>query len=54
MKFKEFLTEGKSKEASEVLQLMDKDYSYEKALTKVLANSKVDKKKLEKELNKYI
>jgi len=48
---------SKSKEASAVLQLLDGDeeISYEKALAKVLkANPKVDKKTLEKELDKYI
>jgi hypothetical protein len=45
----------KSKEASLVLQLMDKDYSYEKALTAVLKKHKnIDRAKLEKELDKYI
>jgi hypothetical protein len=45
----------KSKEASLVLQLMDKDYSYEKALTAVLKKHKnIDRVKLEKELDKYI
>ena len=45
----------KSKEASLVLQLMDKDYSYEKALTAVLKNHKnIDRATLEKELDKYI
>jgi hypothetical protein len=45
----------KSKEASLVLQLMDKDYSYEKALTAVLKNHKnIDRVTLEKELDKYI
>ena len=41
--------------ASKVLQLMDKDYSYSKALKKVLdENRKKTKKKLEKNLNQYI
>jgi hypothetical protein len=45
----------KSKEASMVLQLMDKDYTYGDALKKVLSKYKtVNKNKLEKELNKYI
>jgi hypothetical protein len=45
----------KSKEASLVLQLMDKDYSYEKALTAVLKKHKnIDRATLEKELDKYI
>ena len=49
--------EEKSKEASEVLQLMDddEDANYGKALKAVLKKyPKVDKKTLEKELNKYI
>jgi hypothetical protein len=46
---------GKSKAVSKVLQLMDKDYSYEKALKEVLKSDKrLSKKKLEKELNAYI
>jgi hypothetical protein len=45
----------KSKEASLVLQLMDKDYSYEKALTAVLKTHKnIDRATLETELDKYI
>jgi len=49
--------EGKSKEASAVLKLMDadEDGDYQKALAAVLkANPHADKKKLEKELDKYI
>ncbi len=46
---------AKSKAASKVLQLMDKDFSYSEALKKVLSEDKrLDKKKLEKELDKYI
>lgn len=55
--FKDYILEEKSKEASEVLQLMDKDEDadYGKALKAVLKKyPKVDKKALEKELNKYI
>ena len=49
------LTESKSVAASKVLQLMDKDYSYQKALSKVLAdNPALDKTKLEQELDAYI
>jgi hypothetical protein len=45
----------KSKSASKVLQLMDKDFSYEKALRKTLREDKrLSKKKLEKELDIYI
>jgi len=45
----------KSKAASKVLQLMDKDYSYQKALAKTLREDKrLSKKKLENELNTYI
>lgn len=58
MKFSDYrklLTEEKSKEASEVLQLMDKDYSYADAVKAVLKkNPSIDKNKLEKELEKYI
>lgn len=46
---------AKSKAASKVLQLMDKDYSYSEALKKVLKDDKrLSKKNLELELNKYI
>ncbi|MDP3914393.1 MAG: hypothetical protein Q8R96_11740 [Bacteroidota bacterium] len=45
----------KSKSVSKVLQLMDKDYSYQKALNSVLKSDKrLSKTKLEKELNLYI
>jgi hypothetical protein len=47
----------KSKACSQVLQLMDseEDYSYQKALKKVLdSNPNIKKADLEKELNKYI
>ena len=45
----------KSKEASSVLQLMDKDYTYQEALNKVLKdNPKINKTNLEKELDIYI
>lgn len=47
----------KSKACSKVLQLMDseEDYSYGKALKKVLSEDKrLSKTKLEKELNAYI
>ncbi len=46
---------AKSNAAKKVLQLMDKDYSYTEALKKTLNEDKrLDKKKLEKELDKYI
>ena len=46
---------AKSKNASKVLKLMDKDYSYSSALKKVLSEDKrLSKKKLEKELEKYV
>lgn len=49
------LLENKSKEASMVLQLMDKDYSYGEALKATLKKYKnVDRETLETELNKYI
>lgn len=45
----------KSKACSKVLQLMDNDYSYLKALKKVLSEDKrLSRKKLEKELYNYI
>lgn len=45
----------KSKACTEVLRLMDKDYSYSEALKIVLSiNKNIDRKKLEKELDKYI
>lgn len=46
--------EGKSTEASKVLQLMDKDSSYKEAVDKVVKETGVDRVKLEKELDKYI
>ena len=47
--------EKKSKEAKKVLQLMDEDYTYQQALKIVLnENQNINKKNLEKELNKYI
>lgn len=49
------IVENKSKEASMVLQLMDKDYSYGEALKATLKKYKnVDRETLETELNKYI
>ncbi len=46
---------AKSKAASKVLKLMDKDYSYQKALKSVLKSDKrLSKSKLEKELDNYI
>jgi DNA-directed RNA polymerase subunit L len=49
------IVENKSKEASMVLQLMDKDYSYSEALKATLKKYKnVDRDTLESELNKYI
>lgn len=54
MNFREYLTE-KSKEARAVLKLMDQDYEYQDALKKVLKDDpKLNKKKLEKELETYI
>lgn len=45
----------KSKLCSEVLQLMDKDYSYEEALLKVFTENKhIDIGELETELSQYI
>lgn len=45
----------KSLACSKVLQLMDQDYSYQKALNLVLRNDKrLNKVKLENELNYYI
>ena len=45
----------KSKACSKVLQLMDQDYSYSKALRKTLNEDKrLSKVKLEKELENYI
>jgi hypothetical protein len=46
---------NKSKAASAVLQLMDKDFSYTEALKKVLSeNRKLTREKLEKELDLFI
>ena len=48
-------TVKKSKAASDVLKLMDKDYSYREAVKIVLGlNSKLSKDRLETELNKYV
>lgn len=45
----------KSKSASKVLKMMDMDYSYSDSLKFVLKQDKrLNKKKLEKELNNYI
>ena len=45
----------KRKAASRVLRLMDEDYSYQEALRISLTENKgVDKRTLEKELNRYI
>ena len=45
----------KSKQCAKVLQLMDEDFTYSKALKKVLSeNPKTNKTELEKELNIYI
>ncbi len=44
----------KTKLASEVLQLMDKDYSYGDALKMILKENKITKEKLEKDLDPYI
>ncbi len=45
----------KSVACSKVLQLMDEDYSYQKALREVLKkNKRLDKAKLEAELDNYI
>ncbi len=45
----------KSSECSEVLQLMDQDFSYSEALQTVLKNNPTtDKVQLENELNNYI
>ena len=47
--------EYKTPECSKVLQLMDKDYTYEEALKKVLREDPyVSRGTLEIELNKYI
>jgi hypothetical protein len=44
----------KSKAAKKVLQLMDKDFSYQDALRQVLKDKRISKTKLEKELDYYI
>lgn len=52
---KKDITSKKSKEASAVLNLMDKDYEYQQALKIVLRkNPKVKKSELEEELNLFI
>ena len=46
---------AKSKAASKVLKMMDKDYTYAAALKKVLQEDKrLSKKNLEAELNAYV
>ena len=48
-------TKTKSEECRQVLQLMDKDFSYIEALTKVITENKlISKSFLEKELDLYI
>lgn len=55
VKTKTFTKPKKTVACSKVLQLMDKDYSYQKALKEVLKNDKrLNKAKLEIELDKYI
>lgn len=45
----------KSRGAKKVLQLMDQDYTYGRALSKALRDDKrLSKKRLEEELNRYI
>ena len=45
----------KTKQCKRVLQLMDQDFNYQKALKKVLKdNPGIEKTELEKELNIYI
>jgi len=55
MRFKEYLEEAKkSKSASKVLQLMDKDMEYVDAVKKVSKEDNIPIKKLEKELEPFI
>lgn len=50
-KIKEFLEKGKSEQASNVLQLMDTDYSYMEALTEtLLVFDDISKEELELEI----
>jgi len=44
----------KTKSASKVLKLMDKDYSYGEALRKVMKEDKISRYKLEKQLEPFI
>lgn len=44
----------KSKSASKVLQLLDKDYSYADAIRKVVKEDKITRTKLEKQLEPFI
>lgn len=44
----------KTKEAKMVLQMMDKDYSYQDALKMVIKKTGINKKKLEKDLDHWI
>lgn len=56
--FKDWLNEGmkpkKSKSASKVLKLMDKDMEYVDAVKKVSKEDNIPKVKLEKELEPFI
>ena len=56
--FSEFLKEKKAvkktKSASKVLQLMDKDWSYGDAVKKIMKDDKIPKPQLEKELEPFI
>jgi len=44
----------KTKSASKMLQLMDKDYSYQEAIKKVVAEDGISKAQLEKECEPFI
>ena len=44
----------KTKSARKVLQLMDEDWSYLKAVKKVMKENKIPRDKLEKQLERFI
>ena len=48
------IKETKTLECSQVLNLMDRDYSYQEALAIVMKSSCISKEELEKELDNYI
>jgi len=52
--WREVGTPHKSKNASKVLQLMDKDFSYADAVKRIMNEARISKVKLERELDPFI